>query len=108
MFNCFCATDYDPPIVYDSKIVKAGKDHRCYECGAVIKKGDKHERVNALYDSPPWSKMRTCLICVAIRKDFTSKGCGFVHGSLWEDIRNAYEDAGAYDCDDEDPWDWLE
>lgn len=110
MFSCVCpAYDYDEPRVYNKKTVVARKEHRCYECHDVIAVGDKHEHVRALYDdSAGWSSFRTCLVCVAIREDFRGKGCGFLHGDLWQSLKDTYE--GEYDEEtdtyDEDV-DWL-
>ena len=100
MFSCICpADDYDEPEVYNVKIVKARKVHRCYECGDSIPVGARHEHVQALYDG--WSEYRTCLVCVTIREDFQGPGCGFVHGDLWQSLRDMY-DTGNFDDDD-----WL-
>lgn len=108
MFSCVCPADnYDPPDIYNVKTVKARKEHHCYECGDVIPVGRRYEYVRALYDGS-WSSFRTCLVCVAIREDFRGKGCGFLHGDLWQSLKDTYE--GEYDEEtdtyDEDV-DWL-
>ena len=40
-YDCVC--DYDPQIFCWSKVRKARKPHRCYECGGPIRSGERYE-----------------------------------------------------------------
>ena len=67
------------PAVYESRTVVAAKEHRCYECGSVIAKGEKYEYAKGLYDGD-WQDYHTCLACEEC-KALTDEEC---HGSLSE------------------------
>lgn len=89
MFNCICTPEYDEPLVYNVATRTARKEHYCCECGETIAKEVKYEHVKGCWDGS-WNEFRTCSVCVAIRKDFTASGCGFVHGGLWEMLHDVY------------------
>ena len=94
MFNCVCIDVDCQPEVFETSIIVARKEHRCCECGEVIKPGQRYERVKGLWDEY-WSTFKTCIPCATIRSDFMS--CGWIYGRLWEELANIY-------CGDTD---WL-
>lgn len=67
---------------YKSKIIKARKDHICYECGEPILKGDSYERVTAKWDRDI-DTIKTCRNCLSIREEFFCDG--YLHGTMWDD-----------------------
>jgi len=87
--ECSCSCDVgdgEVATVYQCKTRRARKPHQCTECLRVIKPGEQYEHVNAMWDGE-WAVIKTCLMCVAIRRDF---GCG-MHGSLREDVWDCLE-----------------
>lgn len=60
---------------------RAGKEHRCIECGRTIAKDERHERYGALYDGR-MSSGRTCAHCVEARR-WLMKVC---NGWLFEGV----------------------
>lgn len=68
MFECCCDYDNDPAEIFDERMIKGRKDHVCCECRDTIKKGEQHRITEMLFEGN-WSRDRTCLTCVAIRKD---------------------------------------
>lgn len=90
MGNCSCVySDYECSVVWSAKIVKARKQYRCTECGGVIQRGDKYERIGSLYDGS-WSTYRVCSVCQEIAEVFFCDGYGATH--LIEDLREHIED----------------
>ena len=96
--NCTCViercdADSEAPEFYQEKKVTARKEHKCSECGATIKPGDKYIRVvGKWYD---FMEYKTCMDCQLIADLMT---CSRVLGVLWEDIHTAVVDG--YDL----PW----
>lgn len=89
-----CSCDYDPPEVYSSRLVKARKEYRCYECDRKIAIGDTHEYVFGVSGGYPYQP-RTCLHCVGIRQ-FVSINIPcfcWAHGNIIDDAKAAIEDA---------------
>lgn len=84
MIECYC--DADPPKVWESTRPKAAKDHRCCECGGVIKRGETHEAFRGLWDGG-WHTYRTCADCLHIRCE---TGCScYEFGDLGEVVRGS-------------------
>lgn len=90
--QCYC--DYDSPQVYSSKIVKARKEHRCYECGRTIKAGERYESAFGVSDGDTYQP-HTCGDCVDIRQFIQNNIPCFcwAHGNLFEDCFNVIEAA---------------
>ena len=86
MFNCSCVTDYDEAEFYESEIRIAGQTHICCECQGIINIGEKYEDVIGIWDTFE-SQYKTCSVCLKVRKDFME--CGWIHGSMWDDIHEA-------------------
>lgn len=94
--DCYC--DYDPPEVYSSRIVRARKEYRCYECHKPIRVGERHEYAFGVTDGYTYQP-RTCMSCVGIRQ-FVSINIPcfcWAHGNLLDDardiVRAAYDEA---------------
>ena len=90
MFEDACACDWsddgEPVEVYEGKLVKARKVHKCDECVGEIKKGQQYHRASYVADGC-WYHYKTCRSCYGMAVDFC---CGRIpHGSLWE-VLNMY------------------
>lgn len=60
--------DYDPPSLFEQRMIKARKTHTCAECGAKIQQGETYEHIKGLWDGT-FSTFRTCGLCVAMIKE---------------------------------------
>lgn len=81
--SCIVA-DYDETATVETREQrKSRKDRRCFECGGLIKKGDKYEYVSALFDGE-WKHMSVCMDCTSIRNALFKHGIQY--GALWEDL----------------------
>jgi hypothetical protein len=61
---------------------KARKDHKCCECGDIIKKGDIYEYVSGKWEGE-FDTYKTCMICSRIRKDYCAP-FGWLRDDLWD------------------------
>jgi hypothetical protein len=88
---CLDQDDGDPVDLFHTTIVRAAKEHKCYECNAPIVKGERHELCKTLYEHQ-WYSNRTCLACVEIHRALSSCDredgrAGFrMLGCLWADL----------------------
>jgi len=73
--------------LFEQKIVKCRKEHRCEECRRVIAKGNKCERTSGLWEGS-FMASHTCLDCMYIRNGLACDGQPAL-GMLWEEIENA-------------------
>lgn len=90
---CNCdLNDGDPIEMYDCKWVKARKEHKCYECGEMIKKDERYflETYLSLYDHK-WKHIKTCNVCISIGCDFLDS-CHYIG-----DIREAFKECYGFD-----------
>jgi hypothetical protein len=80
-----CGCDYDEPEFCDTTWPKARKEHRCYECGYAIKRGEQYERVTGKWNGE-MSTFATCERCADLRGSLAefNGGC-FCYGGLVED-----------------------
>jgi len=77
--NESCQCDGERPDLYEERVIKARKDHRCYECSGVIPKGEHYNRAKGMWDGE-FSSFATCGDCKAMWCDL---GCTcWVFGSL--------------------------
>lgn len=60
---CF---DYEAPSVFHAELRRAGKVHRCVDCGAAIARGEQHHYVSGCTDGEWWNA-RVCLACERVR-----------------------------------------
>lgn len=56
----------DKPTLFDVKIVRAKKIHKCIECWAEISIGDEYEYCKGLWEGE-WAYYKTCLECSELR-----------------------------------------
>lgn len=90
MFDaCICndGDDGESPQFSRTSIVKARKEHRCCECRAPIKPGERHEVVRGKWGNR-FETFRTCLPCRRVRASLLR--CGYVFGYLWDDVHAAF------------------
>lgn len=59
--DCVCSYD-DSPTLFDERIQKARKNHKCSECHTIIKKNEYYERMRSLYDGD-WYTYKHCMKC---------------------------------------------
>lgn len=101
--TCVCV-DFDGETAefFSERMVKARKDHVCTECGDTIKKGDTYEYVVGKWEGD-FDYYKTCQTCKNIRNDLFQ--CGWTYGNMWEDTRNAFEEA--LPAGEKDDFEWL-
>lgn len=63
----------------------ARKDHRCYECGRTIARGERHE-VHVAVDDYGITTCRTCAHCEAAREWLSLVCGGWLYGGVIEDL----------------------
>jgi hypothetical protein len=96
-----CTCDYDPPDVYWSKMVRAKKPYRCYECSAPIAVGERHEYAFGVIYGDSYQP-RTCADCTDIRRFVQNNipcWC-WAHGNMLEDAHNIIREAYAQAADE--------
>lgn len=86
---CLNDGDFDAPEFYNESIVKARKQHKCYECNRIIDIGKQYQRVTGKWDSSV-DTFCTCLDCMNIREAFRCGG-SFLFGELWTTLRESQE-----------------
>jgi hypothetical protein len=93
MTECYC--DYDAPVFYTAKCVKARKPHKCGECGRGIAAGEIYEKAIGKMDDGYIYTPKTCSHCRDIRQFVQNSVPCFcwAHGSLDDDVSNAVQDA---------------
>jgi len=91
MDNCACVyTECDnSATILSDKVVMARKDHKCYECRRVIKKGEQYEYVSGLCDGDFFTH-KTCTDCASIRGSFFCESWNY--GQILEDLRYHLDD----------------
>lgn len=78
--NSYC----DPSGFQDVRIHKARKEHRCCECGEVIRIGQRYERYAGKHEGE-FCSIDTCLPCAEIADAFYCDG-RLYGGGLWESM----------------------
>lgn len=74
---------------YQDRTPKAKKEHRCGECGSIVKIGESYEY--AVIKGDDFYYAKTCLICKEIRDQFC---CSWYYGMVWEDIMEEIDNQG--------------
>lgn len=85
--TCYC--DYEPADFYSATMRKARKEHRCEECGSVIKPGQQYEHAAMGYEGTACA-YKTCQHCLEVRrfvKSFVPCFC-WAHGNLLADAQD--------------------
>jgi len=76
-FACDCSVTVDDcASVYNERFVVARTEHKCCECWATIKPGEKYHKVSGCWDGR-WSTYSTCLPCSTIREHYCPHGSYF-------------------------------
>lgn len=71
-----------------SRIVRAGKEWFCCECGVAIPKGQSYEYAAGKTDGDFWN-CKTCLLCAEIANAFYCNGRWY-GGTLWEAMDDVF------------------
>jgi hypothetical protein len=79
---CECDSS-DAPIVMNTKIVKARKNHKCFECRKIIDVGNLYEFTSGIWPDGPAS-FHICVTCTKIRKSLECSCIPF--GELFEQV----------------------
>lgn len=90
--DCYC--DYEMPSVYSKETRRARKEHKCVECGCIIKPGEQYEYMFGIWWNER-SQAKTCQRCLDLREFVeTNVPCFcWAHYNLHED---ALETARGY------------
>lgn len=84
--ECACidaSYDGDMPTFYNRKTVKARKEHKCCECGDIIKTGSEYEKAVGRWGKD-FDVYKTCADCLSIGHAFFCGG--WPHSIMWEEI----------------------
>lgn len=85
-----CCEYYESPEFFIQNRRKAIKDHRCYECGRLIKKGELYQAESGKWEGEVIT-YKTCNLCMSLR-DFVQAHIPCVcwgFGNVREDMLNA-------------------
>ena len=63
---------------------KARKEHKCQECGDIIKPGQSYEVQKTTHEGH-FEIHKTCLPCVEVRDSYLT--CGYFYKQIWEDLK---------------------
>jgi len=95
--SCYCNFDFTWTLLKE-KTVTAKKPHRCYECGRVIKPGERYQSLFGVGGGTAYN-MPTCLQCQALRDYVESNvpcaclGNGTLLDDAHETVRNIADSA---------------
>jgi hypothetical protein len=67
--DCYCDYDSESPEMFTRTTPRARKEHKCCECGDIIKRGEVYQYVKGRWDYR-FDSYKTCRICAQIRKDY--------------------------------------
>lgn len=71
---------------HSERIHSARKEHKCYECGRIIRVGEKYEYTAAKWDGDIHF-IKTCSHCKAAKQWLVKQCGGYVWGGVKEDLR---------------------
>ena len=83
--NADVGLDWEGTCWSGEREVKAAKNHRCYECGCEIKKGDRY-RYHTVFGDGTAGNYKLCLACNAIAEIMFSNG--FIFGQVIDDLQD--------------------
>ena len=83
---CLSGYDGEAAEFYDSRIVRARRDHACYECRRVIVAGATYERITGKWDGEFLSHA-FCADCSDISSSLSCDGTR-EFGNLWGEIED--------------------
>jgi len=72
------------PTIYNMKVVKARKQHKCCECEGIIETGEYYNIHSGLWVGE-WSTYKVCLDCEGIRTE-ADKDCPMYEGTPFEGL----------------------
>lgn len=75
--------DGELPRVFSDSVVKARKEHTCYECQRTINKGRKYHLSKGNWDGE-WYTFKTCMPCHDLRTNLEDHGEWAPFGYLGE------------------------
>ena len=78
--SCGC-DDGEGPEVFNEKLVKASKDHKCCECGRTISKGEVYNYIFGVWEGDAMT-FKTCEECNDLRDSLEAMGFCFSFGDL--------------------------
>lgn len=90
MTDCACIDheDYGEGTFLGTEWRRARKEHKCGECGDIIKVGDRYERagwIDGYGKGGQFASLKACEACAQIREVAYCGGTRW-YGTLWEDI----------------------
>ncbi|CAB5079726.1 hypothetical protein UFOVP141_46 [uncultured Caudovirales phage] len=99
-----CSCDFEPATVYREVERRANRDHRCSDCGGVIRRRERYKNIASLFDGS-WLTAKRCADCQhmvhEVERAFM-EGCGgkwcLYIGDLpisWEEIADNVAHADA-------------
>ena len=98
MFDaCICVEPDEPVTLLDRRQPIARKEHRCFECGAAIRPGERYQLDVAVFEGD-FRQYTICLTCLRIRNSLFV--CGWYYGRMWADIHEGYCDEEFCICPD--------
>ena len=80
---CIYVDGGDGPEFYTERDITARKEHTCYECGRIINKGERYERVSGKWYGR-MDTFKTCIDCQSVRRELFCDG--WAYGGIWEDV----------------------
>lgn len=75
-------------------VKRAGKDHKCYECGTLIEKGSGYA-LHVLFSNGTAKNYKICPVCQDLIEHFFPNGWFF--GTVLDDLKSYLDDAWAKD-----------
>jgi hypothetical protein len=75
-----------------SRMRKARKEHRCYECHRQIVTGETYEAAKGVSDGDIQT-FKTCAHCVWARTWIVEQCGGFLYGGVLEDLREHWDES---------------
>lgn len=90
MMSLSCECDSDGPEFFDSREVRARKQHKCCECGKAIEKGEIYEYAVGKWDGDI-DTFHTCEECADLRASLKSLGFCTTFGEVRADHREYLE-----------------
>jgi hypothetical protein len=72
--------------VYSEEFPVARKEHKCCECGRIIKVGEKYQLYKGIWEGKA-ARFKTCMPCKHLRDEITEETyeyCGIPFGELSE------------------------
>jgi len=82
-------TSYDQPSFFNDDNPVARKEHKCTECGRIIKPGERYKKESGKWDGV-FETHRTCFDCLSVRDVFFCDG--FFYDQIWDDLEQHIRD----------------